>query len=250
MKILALIPARMNSSRFPGKPLKNILGKPMIQRVYENVKKSKLLSKVVIATCDNEILRFCKKIDANVIMTSKKHTRASDRCEEALRKLEKKTKISYDIIVMVQGDEPMINEKMISEALQPVIKNKNVNVTNLWSRIKNQKEFVDPNCIKVLCDKNNNAIYFSRLPIPGEKYMNNLKTGKQVCVIVFRKAYLYKFVKLKESPLEISESIDMLRFIENDIDVKMIRTKHLSFAVDNKKDLRKVSDLLKTKNVN
>ena len=124
MKILALIPARMNSSRFPGKPLKTILGKPMIQRVYENVKKSKLLLKVVVATCDSEIFKFCKKIEADVVMTSKKHTRASDRCEEALRKIEKKSKINFDIVVMVQGDEPMINYKMISLSVQPMIKQK------------------------------------------------------------------------------------------------------------------------------
>ena len=116
-KIIAIIPARMGSSRFPGKPLKKINGKPMIQIVYENVKKNKKLSDVVVATCDKAIYDFIGLIKGKVIMTSKKHKRASDRCAEALKKIEKKNKTKYDIVVMVQGDEPMINHQMINQSL-------------------------------------------------------------------------------------------------------------------------------------
>ena len=126
MKIISIIPARMGSSRFPGKPLAKINGVPMIQHVYNNVKKNKILSDVVVATCDKVIFDFVKSIKGIAIMTSKKHKRASDRCYEAMRILEKKRKIKYDIIVMVQGDEPMINSRMISDAVKPLLRNKKI----------------------------------------------------------------------------------------------------------------------------
>ena len=121
LNILALIPARMGSSRFPGKPMAKILGKPMIGHVYEKVSSSNLLNKVVVATCDNEILDYINKTGGEAVMTSNKHERASDRCAEALIILEKKYRTQYDIIVMVQGDEPLVNSSMINEALKPMI---------------------------------------------------------------------------------------------------------------------------------
>ena len=143
MKIISIIPARMGSSRFPGKPLAKINGIPMIQHVYRNVKKSKIISEVVVATCDKIIFDFVRSINGIVIMTSKKHKRASDRCYEALRIMEKRKNIKYDIVVMVQGDEPMINLNMIHESIQPLLNNKKVNVVNLMSSINNQKDFDD-----------------------------------------------------------------------------------------------------------
>ena len=132
MKILALIPARMGSSRFPGKPLAKILDKPMIEHVYKNVEKCELLTKTVVATCDEEIFDFIKSINGQVVMTSDKHERASDRCAEALAILEQDDNVLYDIVVMVQGDEPMTHPDMITEALTPMLENPEIVVSSFF----------------------------------------------------------------------------------------------------------------------
>ena len=245
MKIISIIPARMGSSRFPGKPLAKINGIPMIQHVYRNVKKSKIISEVVVATCDKIIFDFVRSINGIAIMTSKKHKRASDRCYEALRIMEKRKNIKYDIVVMVQGDEPMINLNMIHESIQPLLNNKKVNVVNLMSSINNQKDFDDPNFIKVVHDKHNNALYFSRSNIPHIKYREGKKIKKQVCLIPFRRDFLIKYNKMKPTSLEKIESIDMLRILENGYQLLLVKTKYFSHAVDTKKDLLKVSKYLK-----
>ena len=245
MKIIAIIPARMGSSRFPGKPMKKINGLPMIQHVFNNVKKNKLLSNVVVATCDKIIFNFVKSINGDAIMTSQKHKRASDRCSEALKIIEKRRRIKYDIVVMIQGDEPMINSKMITQAITPMLKNSKINVVNLISPIKNEKDFNDRNFIKVVHDKKYNAIYFSRAKIPFIKFKKNLNIKKQVCIIPFRRDFLIKYNNMKPTPLEKIESIDMLRVLENGYKLFLVKTKYFSHAVDTKKDLIKVEKYLK-----
>lgn len=237
MKILCLIPARMGSSRFPGKPMAKILGKPMIGHVYENVLKNKLISNVVVATCDSEIYDYILNIDGNAVMTSNNHERASDRCAEALLKIEDEYKIKYDIVIMVQGDEPMIHPNMISEAVKPMIDNLDIMVTNLIGKIETMEEFEDMNCIKVVCDLNNDALYFSRKPIPTLSKSKNAPMGKQICVIPFRRDYLLKYNNMKPTPLEIAESIDMMRILENGNKVRMVPTEHKTHAVDVPEDL-------------
>ncbi len=244
MKILLLIPARMGSSRFPGKPLKKINGKPMIQHVYENVKKNKLIRDLAVATCDKKIFNFVKSFNGNVVMTSKKHKRASERCAEALTKIERKNKIRYDFIVMVQGDEPMVHKNMISEALRPILKDRKIKVVNLYSEIESRKEFLDINCIKVVCSKKNNALYFSRKPIPYFK-SGNFLLKKQVCIIPFQRDFLIQYIKMKPTPLEIAESVDMMRILENGYSVYMAKTKYKTQSVDTIQDLKKVEKLIK-----
>lgn len=237
MKILCLIPARMGSSRFPGKPMAKILDKPMIGHVYQNVLKNKLISNVAVATCDSEIYDYILNINGNAVMTSNNHERASDRCAEALLKIEDKYKIKYDIVVMVQGDEPMIHPNMISEAVKPMIDNLDIMVTNLIGKIETMEEFEDMNCIKVVCDLNNDALYFSRKPIPTLSKSKNAPMGKQICVIPFRRDYLLKYNNMKPTPLEIAESIDMMRILENGNKVRMVPTEHKTHAVDVPEDL-------------
>jgi len=145
---------------------------------------------------------------------------------------------------MVQGDEPMINNNMITEALRP-FKDKRVNVVNLISKIKSVDTFIDKNCIKVVKDKNNNALYFSRSPIPNHEQKNNYYGYKQICVIPFRKSFLYKYLFLRETELEKKESVDMMRILENGHKVRLVEIKRETFPVDTPKDLRKVSKLLK-----
>ena len=235
----------MNSSRFPGKPLKKINGVPMIEIIYRKVKACKFINKTIIATCDYEIKNHIKKIGGIAIMTSKKHKRASDRCAEALKKYEKLNKVTFDIIVMVQGDEPMINQKMIKQSLQPMLHDKKVQVVNLFSKIKSESEFKDKNCIKVVCDKKMNAIYFSRAPIPTKSRVKHNLQRKQICIIPFRRKFLMKYLKFKPTPLEKIESIDMMRIIEHGFDVKMVQTNFETQAVDTRSDLIKVEKMIK-----
>ena len=240
--IVAIIPARMGSSRFPGKPMKEINGIPMIEHVYKNVKKCRSLSQVIVATCDDEIFNHVKKIGGLSIMTNKSHERASDRCAEALSIYENERGIKCDIMVMVQGDEPMVKPEMIEESINPMLNNENINIVNLASKISSDEEFVDPNCIKVVLDKNNDAIFFSRQPIPSNAKKN--ERLKQVCIIPFKREYLYYYSNLRPTPLESSESIDMLRIIEHGEKVRIVPTKYQTHAVDTLDDLKRVESLI------
>lgn len=244
MNILAVIPVRMGSSRFPGKPLKMIKGRPMVQRILENCKRSKIISEIIIATCDKVILNFAKSINQKVVMTSKKHSRATDRVCEAVKKVEKEKNKNYDIVIMIQGDEPMVSGKMIDLAAEALINNKKVNVVNLVGPIKSEKELLDKNTIKVVYDKKMNAIYLSRSVIPVFKKFKKKYFYKQVCVIPFRRDFLFKYSKLNETKLEMEESIDMLRIIENGYNLKFVKIKEYTHAVDSIKDLKLVEKLI------
>ena len=244
MNILALIPARLGSSRFPGKPMAPILGKPMIGHVYERVARSPLLTMTAVATCDQEIYDYIESIGGVAVMTADTYERASDRCAEALLKLESANNTRYDIVVMVQGDEPMTHPDMIAEAVQPMLDDPTIQVVNLLGEIKDDAEFEDKNCIKVVCDLQRNALYFSREPIPTRYKVDKTPMGKQVCIIPFRRDYLLEYTRLAPTPLEIAESVDMMRVLEHGMKVRMVPTQHSSQAVDTPEDLKKVERLM------
>lgn len=242
--ILALIPARMGSSRFPGKPMARILGKPMIGHVYERVARSPALAMTVVATCDKEIFDYIESIGGKAVMTAATHERASDRCAEALLSIEKEYKTRYEIVVMVQGDEPMTHPDMIAEAVQPILDDPAIQVVNLLGQIKDVAEFEDRNCIKVVCDLSMNAMYFSREPIPTRCKVDNVPIGKQVCIIPFCRDYLLEYTCLAPTPLEIAESVDMMRILEHGTKVRMVPTQFNSQAVDTPDDLKRVEQLM------
>lgn len=244
MKILALIPARMGSSRFPGKPMAKILGKPMIGHVYEQVNKNQSLYMTAVATCDDEIASYIESIGGRAVMTGVQHERASDRCAEALEIIEREENIKFDIVVMIQGDEPMTHPDMLTEAIKPLLLDSSVKVVNLLGDISCDEEFNDRNCIKVVCDIHLDAIYFSREPIPTHCKGVLVKPYKQVCVIPFRRDFLIEYTKLPPTPLEIAESVDMLRVIEHGYKVKMAPTRHKSYSVDTPADLQKVQQIM------
>jgi 3-deoxy-manno-octulosonate cytidylyltransferase (CMP-KDO synthetase) len=242
MKIIAIIPARMGSSRFPGKPLAPILGRPMIEHVYRRTILCEALNDVFVATCDTEIFESVESFGGRAIMTSPAHDRASDRVAEAA------ADIDCDVVVMIQGDEPMTYPAMIEESLAPFLGgDEAVSCVNLTAKIKNQKEFKDPNTIKVVMDRDGYAIYMSREPIPTLHLQdfNQIPAFKQVCVIPFSAAALQEFNKLDPTPLEVAESIDMMRFIEHGRKVKMVETSFSTHAVDNPADLKLVEELLR-----
>jgi len=247
MNIISIIPARMNSSRFPGKPLEKIMGIPMIGHCYKRSVMCKEISETYVATCDIEIKNYIDSIGGKTIMTSNNHERATDRTAEAMLKIEKNIGKKVDIVVMIQGDEPMVTPEMISSSLEPFKKNHEIKLVNLYSDIKTIKEFNDPNEVKVVIDNNSNALYFSREPIPSRrKGVNSVPMYKQVCVIPFHRDYLLEFNKTKQTPLEIIESVDMLRTIENRGIVKMVYTKNTTYSVDTKQDLDDVEKLMKS----
>jgi len=246
VKIIGIIPARMASTRFPGKPLAKILGKPMIEHVYSRSSLCKRLSDVYIATPDKEIRDYCIKNNMNVVMTKDTHERASDRAAEAMLKIEKATKKKADIVVMIQGDEPMILHEMIDRAIIPLEKDRRIYITNLMAPLESREEEDDPNQVKVVVDKNGFALYFSREPIPSRKKgAKDVLMYKQVAIIPFRRDFLIKFNKLSPMPLEKVESVDMLRVLEHGYKVKMIPVSCGTNSVDTPQDLKKVENLMK-----
>jgi len=245
MNIIAIIPARMNSSRFPGKPMELIHGMPMIGHCYMRTDMCSDLLKTYVATCDQVIFDYIESIGGNAVMTSKEHTRATDRTAEAMLKIEQELGSSIDVVVMVQGDEPMVTPDMITESIAPLVKNKEVNVVNLMAYMNDVEEFNDPNEVKVVVNKDSYAMYFSREPIPSRKKGFDAVTMlKQVCIIPFRRDYLLKFNDMPETDLEKIESVDMLRILENNEDVYMQLTKYDTYSVDTEADLFKVNKVM------
>jgi 3-deoxy-manno-octulosonate cytidylyltransferase (CMP-KDO synthetase) len=242
--IVALIPARMGSSRFPGKPMARLLGKPMIGHVFERVRANASLALTAVATCDREIADYIESVGGRAVMTGSHHERASDRCAEALQVIESQQGCKYDIVVMVQGDEPMTHPSMISEALAPMLADPSVQVVNLMATIESREEFEDRNCIKVVCDVRGDALYFSREPIPTRSRVSNVPMYKQVCVIPFRRDFLLEYTQMAPTPLEIAESVDMMRIIERGFRVRMATTRYRTHAVDTPADLERVARLM------
>ena len=241
MKAIGIIPARLGSSRFPNKPLKLISGKPMIEHVYKRSRLCKNLSNLYVATCDIEIKNIVESFGGEAIMTSNKHERCTDRIAEAVQD------INCDIVVNIQGDEVLVHPDMISNSvLELQKKDKNYQTVNNVSKIYDINEFRDRNNVKVVFDKNNEALYFSREAIPNN--INSKTSGffgfKQVCIISFTKDYLFRFNSLEQTPLEKSESIDMLRCLENNHIVKIVETDYENWSVDTEEDIIKVEKLI------
>ena len=243
--IIAIIPARMASSRFPGKPMAKIHGIPMIGHVYLRTTMCSLLSETYVATCDQEIYDYIHSIGGKAVMTADTHERCSDRAAEAMIKMESKIGRKVDIVVMVQGDEPMVTPEMIEKSITPMLHDSSVNVVNLMARMKTSAEFEDPNEVKVVIDTNNNAIYFSREPIPSRKKgVTDVPMLKQVCIIPFRRDYLLKFNAMASTPLEQIESVDMMRIIENGEAVRMVMIDDDTYSVDTQDDLERVEIMM------
>ena len=246
MKIIAIIPARMGSSRFPGKPMAKIHGIPMVGHCYIRTRMCNELMETYVATCDQEIFDYIESIGGKAVMTSSSHERASDRTAEAMLHIEEQLGEKVDIVVMVQGDEPMVTPGMITESLTPFANDASVNVSNLMAKIDTVTEFEDPNEVKVVVGLNSNAIYFSREPIPSRKKgIDDVPMLKQVCIIPFKRDYLLKFNEIPETNLERIESVDMMRIIENGENVKMVMTNIQSCSVDTEADRLKVETMMK-----
>ena len=249
MNFIGIIPARYESTRFPGKPLALINNKPMIQWVYENV--SKALEHVWVATDDDRIFNAVEGFGGNAIKTLSSHQSGTDRCAEAAQKLE--DNIKFDVVINVQGDEPFIHPKQI-ELLKSCFGN-DTDIATLVKKIETQEELFNPNRPKVVIDTQQNALYFSRSPIPfvrGEEEKSwHLKNNfwAHIGMYAYKTEVLQKITKLKPSALELTESLEQLRWLENGFQIKTAETAHQSIGIDTPEDLENALQLLRDNSV-
>lgn len=243
MNILAIIPARYASTRLPGKPLLDINGKSMIQRVYEQSKK--VFEHVIVATDDERILTAVNNFGGNAIMTSVEHKSGTDRCAEALAIYEKESGLNFEFIINVQGDEPYIQPEQL-QLLVDTIKKPDSQIATLVKAIENSEILFDPNIPKVVLNTKKEAVYFSRNTIP---YLRNEESNnwlqkhvfyKHIGLYAYRKKTLSEITKLKPSKLEMAESLEQLRWIENGYKINVEVTGIESVSVDTRKDLKKL----------
>jgi 3-deoxy-manno-octulosonate cytidylyltransferase (CMP-KDO synthetase) len=238
-KILGVIPARYASTRFPAKPLVDIAGKSMIQRVYEQARKSKGLTKVVVATDNQEIFAHVINFGGGVCMTSENHPSGTDRCFEALS-LENE---QYDYVVNIQGDEPFIAPEQI-DLLITLLDGRSPLAT-LMRKIQTPDELFNPNIVKVIAGENNEAIYFSRAALPAvrgvtpEKWMEQRIFYKHIGLYGYRSDILKIITALPVSSLERAESLEQLRWLENGLSIKIAETQHETIGIDTPEDLQK-----------
>jgi len=249
VRISAVIPARYGSTRFDGKPLADILGKPMIQYVYEGVRQSKLIDDVVVATDDQRIFEAVNAFGGKAVMTSPTHITGTDRVAEVARKLKS------EIIVNVQGDEPLIKGNLIDQAIRPLLTDPNLQMSTLMTRVEEVKDWLNPHIVKVVVDQKDFALYFSRSPIPfprdlqiGRLESNPFGTNrplpkrvfKHIGVYIFRRKFLLAFSKMKVTPLEKLEKLEQLRALENGYRIRVTQVDYEPLSVDTPEDLSKV----------
>ena len=245
MKSVGIVPSRLAASRFPRKPMAKLHGMPMIGHCYFRTKLAEGLDDVYVATCDQEISDYIHSIGGKSILTSNEHSRASTRTAEALELIEKNNNKIIDIVVMVQGDEPMISPKVITKVLEST-KSQNNEISNGMSKFHSKELFENKNNVKVVVNRFNEALYFSReaIPSPWKVYQKNL-CYNQTGIIAFKRKALLNFNSMNESELEKIESVDMNRILENGGKIQMVPTDIISFGVDTYEDLIQVEKLLK-----
>jgi len=243
--IAALIPARYGSTRFPGKALVDIKGKPMIQWVYERTRCSTLIDRVIVATDDERILHAVKSFGGEAVMTSSHHVTGTDRIAEVAESLD------CGIVVNVQGDEPLIQAAMIDEAIAPLANDSSIPMGTLCRKIEKREEAFDPNVVKVVFDTNNFALYFSRAPIPWDRDSWAGKGSwkefplagplyKHIGIYVYRREFLLNYSRMPQTALEAVEKLEQLRALEHGFRIKTVVTEHESFGVDIPDDLGKI----------
>ncbi len=243
MNIIGIIPARYQSTRFPGKPLTMIDGKSMIQRVYEQAIQATTLDAVLIATDDERIVNHVHDFSGNVVMTNAQHPNGTSRCEEALRLAEKK----YDAVINIQGDEPFIEPVQI-DLVAGCFQDKAIQIATLVKPSNDVNEFKNPSVVKVVLNKNSEALYFSRAPIPftGDSKNSGFSFYKHIGIYGFRSEVLKKIVELPPSFLEQKESLEQLRWLENGFVITARKTDFETIAIDKPEDLERLNRQMKS----
>lgn len=238
-KVAVVIPARMASSRFPGKPIVKILDLPMIEHVRRRACLSSEVDDVYVATCDDEIFEAVNRHGGHALMTANTHERCTDRVEEAAKELE------HDIIVIIQGDEPLFEPVVLEILLKPMQEDKNCYCTNLLSVIRDEEDLSDIDNVKAVLDQKDFVMYFSRSPIPYFRARNNNPMYRQTGISAFTKSFLNKYSNLSPTPLEIAESVDFLRILEHGYSIRGVPYKRKTVGVEREKDVGIVEKILK-----
>lgn len=239
MKFIAVIPARYASTRFPGKPLALLHGKPIIQHVYERVCAGNLFQDVIIATDDERIAQAVISFGGNYKMTSLNHPSGSDRIAEVIKELD------CGVVFNIQGDEPMIDTDILAK-LKSVFADHEVRVASLMTPLKDDKVLLNINIVKVVIDNKLNALYFSRSPIPSNRdNLPGVEYFRHIGVYAYCKQALLDFVQLPQGRLEQIEKLEQLRFLENSIPIRMIKTDYQGIGIDTPEDLSQVEQLIK-----
>lgn len=242
MKVIVVIPSRYPSSRFMGKPLADVLGKPMIQHVYERVLRSKTASLAAVATDDRRIFETVEKFGGRAILTSPEHPSGTDRIAEAVETL---GLADTDIVVNIQGDQPTFEPAQIDEVVQPLLEDATVEFSTLIYRIRRDEELTDPNAVKVVFDKDHFALYFSRSTIPFVRDRGRKADyWKHHGIYAYRKSFLVAFTKLPQGALEKLEALEQLRALEHGHRIKVVETEFDSIEVDTPADLERVRALM------
>jgi 3-deoxy-manno-octulosonate cytidylyltransferase (CMP-KDO synthetase) len=245
MKAIGIVPARLAASRFPRKPLATLHGMPMVGHCYHRTRLAAGLSAAYVATCDQEIADYVKSIGGTAVMTDVGHARATTRTAEAMEKIEAATGERSEIVVMVQGDEPLILPEAIAETLRH-FDDPAIGVVNIMSRVPTYEQFVDKNNVKVVVNRNNDALYFSREPIPSPwRGTDNVPMLIQTGIIAFRREVLLEFNRTPETRLEQIESVDMNRVLEIGGRIRMVLTESISFGVDTPEELIEAEELMR-----
>ena len=241
MKNICVIPARYSSTRLPGKPLKDICGKPMICRVYERAKLSKLADEIIVATDDERILQAVEKNFGRAMMTRADHKTGTDRLAEVAENFP-----DAEVIVNVQGDEPLIEASLIDELIGEFSRDKNLQMATVATELFLEDEMENPNNVKVVIDKKNNALYFSRSLIPFPRNSGKAKVYKHIGIYAYRRNFLLDYAKMEPTELEQAESLEQLRALENGFKIRVIKSNCKFIGVDTEEDLRLVNEIYKT----
>ncbi len=236
--ITVVIPARMASSRFPGKPLTPILGLPLIEHVRRRALLARGVDLVVVATCDEEIKAAVERHGGKAVMTKNTHERCTDRVEEAMQHL------PGDIVAMVQGDEPLLNPDAVAQVVKPLLDDSGLDVVNLLSPLDSQADYSNPNIVKAVCDRNGSVIFLTRAPVPYFRKPGGVPVYRQTGIMAFRAVFLPKFSALPETDLERAESVDMLRVLEHGIRLRGVVAGYTTLGVDQPSDVALVESVL------
>ena len=239
MKIICVIPARYASTRLPGKPLADIAGKPMIVRVYERALKAKIPSEVIVAVDDERVFKAVETAGGKVVMTKKDHPTGTDRLAEVAQKFP-----DVDVIINIQGDEPLIDPSVIDELAKQFIDNPELNMATVKTPMQ-EDEKNEPSNVKVITDKNGYALYFSRSLIPYPRNDMGVQVYKHIGIYGYKRDFLLQYATMQPTPLEQTESLEQLRALENGYKIKVIATDKHFVGVDTKEDLARVNAIYK-----
>lgn len=234
-KVLGVIPARFHSQRFPGKPLANILGKPMIQWVYEGAKTSSLCRRLIIATDDKRIAEAAQKFGAETCLTSPSHSSGTERVAEVAEQMD------YSYILNIQGDEPLLKGEILDSLIEGLAEN-DIYYATLAAPCRDKDDFLNPNTVKVVLDHEGYALYFSRAPVP---FNSSSFFWRHIGIYGYRREFLLKFSRTEPSFLEKKENLEQLRALENGYRLKIIKTSYRTLSVDTPQDIIKVEKILK-----